>query len=93
MAAPRNRGASAEVIRGASQDFRSKKVRAKDIMTPQKETSRSDRAAPLRGAGWVVVRNARRSAANWLGGVNSKCGDLPLFHIQNEQTKIFSIRA
>ncbi|MDP2704033.1 MAG: hypothetical protein Q8P01_02300 [bacterium] len=65
--------------RGASQGFRSKKVRAKDIMTPHIETSRSDRAAPLRSAGEVGFRKCRREAANWLGGVNSKCGDLPLF--------------
>ncbi|MDP1689686.1 MAG: hypothetical protein Q8L52_00535, partial [bacterium] len=65
----------------------------KDIMTPQKETSESERWEEARAEGAGVGKRARRCAANWLGGVNSKCGDLLLFHIQNDQTKIFSIRA
>ncbi|PJA00877.1 hypothetical protein COX76_00815 [Candidatus Kaiserbacteria bacterium CG_4_10_14_0_2_um_filter_50_16] len=40
--------------------------------TPQKETSSSDRDAPLRDAGEVGFRKCRRVAANWLG-VGGKC--------------------
>ncbi len=48
-------------------------------MTPQKETSESESEKMSRAEGAGVGKRARRSAANWLGGVNSKCGDLPLF--------------
>ena len=56
----------------------SKKVRAKDMITPQIETSSSERVDARRGAGAACDNSSRRSAANWLGGGNPKCGDLSL---------------
>src|SRR3989338_8323426 len=56
----------------------SKKVRAKDMITPQIETSSSERADARRDAGAACDNSSRRTAANWLGGGNPKCGDLSL---------------
>ena len=56
----------------------SKKVRAKDMITPQIETSSSERAVARRDAGAACDNSSRRKAANWLGGGNPKCGDLSL---------------
>ena len=56
----------------------SKKVRAKDMITPQIETSSSERAVARRDAGAACDNSSRRSAANWLGGGNPKWADLSL---------------
>src|SRR3989344_3424246 len=62
--------------RSVRSQFRSKKVRAKDMITQQIETSSSERADARRDAGAACDNSSRRTAANWLGGGNPKCGDL-----------------
>jgi len=70
-------GALAEAGGGAGQSvFRSKKVRAKDIISPPIETSRFERVAPRGREAAALRKMARRFAAKWLGGENSKRADL-----------------
>ena len=66
-------------VQATTRSARAKWVRAKVNTSPQKETSESERWEEARAEGAGVGKRARRCAANWLGGVNSKCGDLPLF--------------
>ena len=61
---------------------RAKWVRAKVTMSPQIETSKSERVDARRDADAACDNSARREAAYWLGGGNPKCGDLSLVSIQ-----------
>ena len=66
-------------VRGAHHwSFRSKKVRAKATISPQIETSESERWKEARAEGAGVGKRARRSATNWDGTGAAKCGDLSL---------------
>jgi len=64
-----------------SQGFRWKWVRVKVSMSAQKETSRSDRAAPLCGAAGAGGGKARREATNSDGAEAAKRAVLSLFRI------------
>ena len=59
----------------------SKKGRAKDTISPQKETSESERWEEARAFGAGVGKRARRFATNWDGTGAAKWADLSLFHI------------
>jgi hypothetical protein len=61
---------------GCGQGFFSKKVRAKDTISPQIDTSRFERADARRVGGTARDNFSRRFAANWLGGGISKRADL-----------------
>ncbi len=50
-------------------------------MTPQKETSESERWEEARAEGAGVGKRARREATNWDGTGAAKWVDLSLFHI------------
>ena len=56
--------------------FRSKKVRAKDIISPPIETSAFERVAPRGRVAAALRKIPRRFAAKRLGGLNSKRADL-----------------
>ena len=56
--------------------FRSKKVRAKATISPQIETSESERWKKSRADGAGVGKRCRRSATNWDGTGISKRADL-----------------
>ena len=58
--------------------FRSKKVRAKATISPQIETSESERWKKSRAVGAGVGKRCRRSATNWDGTGISKWADLSL---------------
>ncbi len=76
-------GALAEAGGGAGQSvLRSKKVRAKDIISPPIETSRFERVAP-RGRETAALRKIpRRFAANWLAGQKSNTADLSISYLK-----------
>ena len=75
-------GALAEAGGGAGQSvFRSKKVRAKDIISPPIETSRFERVAPRGREAAALRKMARRFAANWLAGQKSKTADLSVSYL------------
>jgi len=75
-------GALAEAGGGAGQSvFRSKKVRAKDIISPQIETSRFERVAPRGREAAALRKIPRRFAANWLAGQKSKTADLSVSYL------------
>jgi len=63
--------------------FPSKKVRAKDIISPQIVTSRKDNADARRDGRTARDNFPRRFAAKWLGGGNSKRADLSVSY-QNQ---------
>ena len=67
---------------GANQPFRSKKVRAKCKISPPIETSRFERVASRGREAAVLRKMARRFAANWLGGGNSKRADLSVSYLK-----------
>ena len=58
--------------------FRSKKVRAKASISPQNETSESERWEEARAKGAGVGKRCRRFATNWDGTGISKRADLSL---------------
>ena len=62
--------------------FRSKKVRAKDIISPPIETSRFERIAPRGRVAAALRKTPRRFAAKWLGGLNSKRADLSVSYLK-----------
>ena len=67
--------------RGAQQihwSLRSKKVRAKATISPQIETSESERWEEARAEGAGMGKRCRRSATNWDGMGISKRADLSL---------------
>ncbi len=61
---------------GANQPFRSKKVRAKCIISPPIETSSFESVAPRGRKAAALRKIPRRFAANWLAGQKSKTADL-----------------
>ena len=63
--------------------FPSKKVRAKDIISPQIVTSCSDNTDARRDGRTARDNSPRRFAAKWLGGENSKRADLSVSY-QNQ---------
>jgi len=65
-----------QMFRPAESAFRSKKVRAKDIISPPIETSRFERVAPRGREAAARSKIPRRFAANWLAGQKSKTADL-----------------
>ena len=65
-------------VQATTRSARAKWVRAKSNISPQIETSDSDRAAPQSGAAEWAGRKSRREAANWNGAAAEKCGDLAL---------------
>ena len=67
---------------GCGQEFRSKKVRAKDIISPQIVTSRFERADARRDGRTARDNSSRRFAANWLGGGNSKRANLATSYLK-----------
>ena len=67
---------------GCGQGFFSKKVRAKDTISPQIETSRFERADARRDGRTARDNSSRRFAANWLGGGNSKRADLSVSYLK-----------
>jgi hypothetical protein len=68
-----------ERVRGAHHwSFRSKKVRAKATISPQIETSESERWKKSHADGAGVGKRCRRSATNWDGTGISKRADLSL---------------
>ena len=56
--------------------FPTKKVRAKDTISPPIETSRFERITPRGREAAALRKTPRRFAAKWLGGLNSKRADL-----------------
>ena len=70
-----------KIVAGRNQDF-SKKVRAKDIISPQIEISRFERADARRKAGAARDNSPRRFAAKWLGWLNSKRADLSVSYLK-----------
>ena len=62
--------------------FRSKKVRAKDIISPPIETSRFERIAPRGRVAAALRKTPRRFAAKRLGGLNSKRADLSVSYLK-----------
>jgi hypothetical protein len=74
-------GALAEAGGGAGQ-FASKKVRAKDIISPPIETSSFERVAPRGREAAALRKMVRRFAANWLGGQKSKTADLSVSYLK-----------
>ncbi len=76
-------GALAEAGGGAVQSgFRSKKVRAKDTISPQIDTSRFERVAPRGREAAALRKIPRRFAANWLAGQKSKTADLSVSYLK-----------
>ena len=75
---------SAEALRGGggAGQFPSKKVRAKDIISPPIETSRFERIAPRGREAAALRKTLRRFVANWLGGLNSKRADLSVSYLK-----------
>ena len=67
---------------GCGQNFFWKKVRAKDTISPQIETSRFERADARRDGRTARDNFSRRKAANWLGGGNSKRADLSVSYLK-----------
>src|SRR3990167_6276588 len=61
---------------GANQPFRSKKVRANFIISPQIEISSFESVAPRGRKAAALRKIPRRFAANWLAGQKSKTADL-----------------
>ena len=74
-------GALAEAGGGAGHRP-SKKVRAKDIISPPIETSRFERVASRGREAAVLRKMARRFAANWLAGQKSKTADLSVSYLK-----------
>ena len=60
----------------------SKKVRAKDIISPPIETSRFERVAPRGREAAALRKIPRRFAANWLAGQKSKTADLSVSYLK-----------
>ena len=74
-------GALAEAGGGAGHCL-SKKVRAKDIISPPIETSRFERVAPRGREAAALRKMARRFAAKWLAGQKSKTADLSVSYLK-----------
>ena len=66
---------------GGAGQFASKKVRAKDIISPQIDTSSFERIAPRGREAAALRKNPRRFAAKMKGAEKEKRADLSLFRI------------